>query len=128
MSQARTEAGRHEQKRAAAAERLRQLGFPTIQLRTDGLADLHRATGLLGRATGREAEAGRVLGVMDSLLALLDRRRDPGPRPSVLVLAWDQPALRHSGYRPELLAGGDKARRLREAHGAAADPGRGRPG
>jgi ABC-type Fe3+-hydroxamate transport system substrate-binding protein len=78
---------------AAAAERLRQLGFPTIQLRTDGLVDLHRATGLLGRATGREAEAGRVLGVMDSLLALLDRRKDPGLRPSVLVLAWDQPPM-----------------------------------
>ena len=78
---------------AAAAERLRQLGFPTIQLRTDGLTDLHRATGLLGRATGRTAEAGWVLGVMDSLLALLDRRKDSGPRPSVLVLAWDQPPM-----------------------------------
>ena len=78
---------------AAAAVRLRQLGFPTIQLRTDGLADLHRATGLLGRATGRTVEADRVLGAMDSLLALLDRRKDSGRRPSVLVLAWDQPPM-----------------------------------
>lgn len=47
--------------------------------------------------------------VDDSVAALIARE------PHWRVLAWDQPALRHSGYRPELLAGGDKARRLREA-------------
>lgn len=80
-------------KNAAAALRLRQLGVPTIQLRTDNLADLDRATGLLGRAAGHEEEAGALTRRTDSALARLDRRRIPGPKPSVLVLAWDQPPM-----------------------------------
>ena len=47
--------------------------------------------------------------VDDSVVSL--RQQEPHWR----VVSFDQPALRHSGYSPELLARGDKAGRLRRA-------------
>ena len=47
--------------------------------------------------------------VDDSVTALLQRE------PHWQLLHWGEPALLHDGYRPELLAGSDKARRLRAA-------------
>ncbi len=89
-----------------AARRLGELGIPVLLLRTDRLADMVRQIALLGRATGREAEA-------DSVLADYARRfaaaRLPGdPRQdtlSVLLLAWDQPpiVLGRGSFLSELL-------------------------
>ncbi|MEB3322689.1 MAG: glycosyltransferase [Synechococcaceae cyanobacterium] len=45
----------------------------------------------------------------DSVIALL------GAEPRWRVVSCDEPALLHSGYRPERLAGGEKAARLRRA-------------
>ncbi|MEB3332348.1 MAG: glycosyltransferase [Synechococcaceae cyanobacterium] len=47
--------------------------------------------------------------VDDSVTALLQRE------PHWRLLHWGEPALLHDGYRPELLAGSDKAQRLRAA-------------
>ncbi len=47
--------------------------------------------------------------VDDSVMALLERE------PHWRVLQWNEPALSHGGYRPELLAGSGKAARLRQA-------------
>lgn len=74
-----------------AARRLRTLGIPTAQLRTDGVEDLRRAARLLGRVTGRDGEARALLGSFDGALAQATRHRVE--RPSVLLLAWDQPPL-----------------------------------
>lgn len=73
----------------AAAARLRALGVATLQLRTDGLADLARAVRLLGTVTSTSAEAERVVARMDSAVAAATR--PPAARPSILILAWDQP-------------------------------------
>lgn len=73
----------------AAAARLRALGVATLQLRTDGLADLARAIRLLGALTSRSMEAEEVVARMDAAVTAATR---PGAaRPTVLVLAWDQP-------------------------------------
>src|SRR5690606_11219145 len=41
----------------AAVERLRALGTPVLQVRTDRISDVLRLADLLGRAVGREASA-----------------------------------------------------------------------
>lgn len=94
---------------AAAAERLRGLGVPTVQLRTDTFDDLARNAELLGRAVGVADSARGVTAHLQSALAQLDRRQDsPGPR--VLILAWDQPPMTigRGSFQHELveLAGG----------------------
>jgi ABC-type Fe3+-hydroxamate transport system substrate-binding protein len=76
----------------SAAERLRSLGIPVVQLRTDTFADLRRITLLLGSATGRADQARQLLAGLDSGLAAVDRRGRPDP-PRVLILAWDQPPM-----------------------------------
>ena len=77
---------------AAAAARLRELGVPAIQLRTDSFDDLARNAELLGRALGSSDSADAVIAVLRAGLARLDRRQDSsGLR--VLILAWDQPPM-----------------------------------
>ncbi|HEU4763514.1 MAG TPA: helical backbone metal receptor [Gemmatimonadales bacterium] len=84
---------------AAAADRLRGLGIPTLLLRTDRLEDVPRVARILGAATGHVASA-------DSLDAAYRRALDsasvppsagaparPSARPSVLLLAWEDPPL-----------------------------------
>ncbi len=74
-----------------AADRLRSLGIPAVQLRLDRLSDVARATELLGQATGLAAHA-------DSLIQRLRREvesaaRDRADPPGVVVLVWDQPPI-----------------------------------
>jgi ABC-type Fe3+-hydroxamate transport system substrate-binding protein len=87
-----------------AATRLRALGVPALIVRTDRLEDVPRVARLLGLATGHAAAA-------DSLGRAFDRALDSvsvppssavsasGPsgsppfRPTVLLLAWDDPPL-----------------------------------
>lgn len=76
---------------ALAVEQLRRFGIATLQLRTDTFDDLARHATLLGRATGREREAERLMARTDSALRAHDRTGTGGPR--VLILAWDQPPM-----------------------------------
>lgn len=94
-----------------AASRLADLGIPTLQLRTDRLADVPRLARLLGRATGRAAAA-------DSIAARFERDLDaarvaPASPPSVFLLVWDEPltTVGPSSFLSELvvLAGGRNA-------------------
>ncbi len=94
-----------------AAQRLDDLGIPVLLLQTDRLADMVRQVALLGRATGREAEA-------DSVLTDYARRLEAARHPeeirdaalSVLLLVWDQP--------PIILGSGSFLSELLEAAGA----------
>jgi ABC-type Fe3+-hydroxamate transport system substrate-binding protein len=76
---------------ALAAGQLRKLGVATIQLRTDRLGDLDRAIGLLGAVTGHASAADSVRRRLREDLA--SARRTPARRPTMLLLAWDQPPI-----------------------------------
>ncbi len=76
---------------ATAAARLRQLGVAAVQLRTDRLEDLGRASRVLGRLAGREEPAARLTQAMDSALAALPGNDRDGP--TVLLVVWDQPPM-----------------------------------
>jgi len=82
----------HSASNATAAGRLRELGVPVLQLRTDGLGDLDRLLGLLGRAVGREATADSLRAAIATQLAEVSAPRDTAA-PTVFLLAWDQPPM-----------------------------------
>lgn len=96
----------------SAATRLRDLGIPAIQVRSDLLADVPRLARLFGRLTARTASA-------DSLSAAFERELEsatvPSPRrpPSVFLLVWDEPPMTvgRGSYLSELIerAGGINA-------------------
>ena len=77
-----------------AAERLRGLGIPVLELATDRIADIGRITRLLGRALDLEDRADSVATAVDRDLAAatVDSTRQTG-RPRVFILAWDRPAM-----------------------------------
>lgn len=75
-----------------AADRLRALGIPVVQLRTDSFDDLKRNAALLGEATGTSAGAAAMSARLQASLSEADRRGGPRP-PRVLILAWDQPPM-----------------------------------
>ncbi|HEU5219321.1 MAG TPA: helical backbone metal receptor [Gemmatimonadales bacterium] len=76
----------------AAAERLRALGIPTLELATDRMEDFDRITRLLGAALGVAAQADSV--VERTRRDLAAASRSPlEHRPSVFILAWDRPAM-----------------------------------
>jgi iron complex transport system substrate-binding protein len=77
---------------ARISARLRQLGVPSLRLNTDGLRDVRRAAGLLGRLTGHEREADSVITVFDTALASATLPADSA-RPKVLLLVWEQPPM-----------------------------------
>jgi ABC-type Fe3+-hydroxamate transport system substrate-binding protein len=95
-----------------AAERLRSLGIPAIRVRTDLLADVPRLARLLGALTGRARSADSLATAFDSALASATVTAT-GRRPSVFILAWDQPPMTigRGSYLSELLerAGGVNA-------------------
>ena len=74
------------------ADRLRQLGIPAVQLRTDNLVDLDRHLELLGRATGRTGQADALREHIRGELANASGAARPGA-PSIFILAWDQPPM-----------------------------------
>lgn len=77
-----------------AAERLRGLGVPTLELATDRIADIDRITRLLGLALGMREAAESLVAHTDRDLAASSRPPDlPTSRPSVFILAWDRPAM-----------------------------------
>lgn len=77
---------------SAAAARLQKLGIPVVQLAVDRLADVPRVLGLLGTLTGHEREADSVSAVFRAELAEVTIT-DTAGRPSVFILAWDQPPM-----------------------------------
>ncbi|HET9275018.1 MAG TPA: helical backbone metal receptor, partial [Gemmatimonadales bacterium] len=76
----------------AAAERLRGLGVPVLELDFNSLADFRRITRLVGSVLGAARSA-------DSLLAAFDRALEaaaPAPAaapPTVFILVWDRPPI-----------------------------------
>jgi iron complex transport system substrate-binding protein len=95
---------------AAAAARLRALGIAVVQLRTDALASVPGHTRLLGTLTGHPATADSVVTAFELGLDSATVTVDSASRPSVLILAWDQPpmAIGAGSYLDELVhrAGG----------------------
>ena len=93
----------------AAAERLRELGIPAIQVRSDLLADVPRLARLFGRLLGATR-------VADSLSRAFERDladatvAAPASPPSVFLLVWDEPPMTvgRGSYLSELIerAGG----------------------
>lgn len=77
---------------APAARRLRTLGVPVLELRTDRIADLERIIRLLGRVLGLEPAADSLVAAIRADIARATRGAGPG-RPSVFLLAWDRPPL-----------------------------------
>ncbi|HET7024595.1 MAG TPA: helical backbone metal receptor [Gemmatimonadales bacterium] len=80
---------------ADAVARLHALGVPTLVVRTDRLADVPRIARLLGTATGHatgaDSVAARFTRALDSVS--VEPSAPPALRPSVLLLAWDDPPL-----------------------------------
>lgn len=77
---------------AAAVRRLRELGIPVFQARTDRVADVPRLARALAHLTGHSAAA-------DSLAARYGRELEAATvpavadPPSVFLLVWDQPPM-----------------------------------
>lgn len=97
---------------AQAAERFRASGIAVLTLRMDQLDDVARLARLLGPAIGHKVTGDSLGAALDSALAI-DRARqaqDTSARPSVLLLAWDQPpiAIGAGSFQSEILtlAGG----------------------
>jgi len=82
----------HSGMNAAAIEQLEQLGIATASVRLDGLADLSRAALLLGRLTGDSARADTLVRAFERELAAVSAVPSDD-RPSVLLLAWDNPPI-----------------------------------
>jgi iron complex transport system substrate-binding protein len=81
-----------------AADRLRALGIPTLELATDRIADIARITRMLGQALGLREAAESLLATTERDLAAASTA--PGLpssaapiRPTVFILAWDRPAM-----------------------------------
>jgi len=90
---------------ASAAERLRSLGIPAIQVRSDALADVPRLAQLLGRLTGHEHQADSVARTFERDLAAATVK-PPAHPPGVFILVWDEPPMTvgAGSYLSELLA------------------------
>lgn len=74
---------------AATAQRLREMGYPTLLVRTDLLEDVAKVAMLLGRATGHEEASDSLVAAFRTSLAAATTRDPAGP--TVFILAWDQP-------------------------------------
>jgi len=95
---------------AEAAEQLRALGVAVVQLRTDALASVPGHARLLGTVTGHTATADTVIAAFERGIDSATVVVEGATRPSVLILAWDQPpmAIGAGSYLDELVyrAGG----------------------
>lgn len=78
---------------ASAAARLREMGIPAVQLRTDLLADVPRLARLLGRLTGRDREGDSVARAFEAAMDSLPPPVDSTGAPSVLMLVWTRPPM-----------------------------------
>ncbi|MGH7702178.1 MAG: helical backbone metal receptor, partial [Gemmatimonadales bacterium] len=96
---------------ADASARLRESGVAALRLNMDHLADVSRLARLLGPLVERRAGGDSLATSFDSALAGQERRGAAGPRPRILLLAWDQPpiAIGAGSFQSEILrlAGGE---------------------
>ena len=76
-----------------AIEQIESLGINTVSVRTDRLADLVRATRLLGRVTGTVEKADSLVASFERELAVLEASRPTGPVLNALILTWDNPPI-----------------------------------
>ena len=76
-----------------AIEQIESLGINMVSVRTDRLADLVRATRLLGRVTGTTERADSIVLAFDLALAELAESRPRDSIPSALILTWDNPPI-----------------------------------
>lgn len=76
-----------------AAERLRSLGVPVLELATDRIADQERIIRLLGRALVAEPTADSLNAAIQRDLASAGPSARPPDPPTVFILAWDRPAM-----------------------------------
>jgi len=88
----------------SAAARLRALGIPALQVRSDQLSDVPRLARLLGRLTDRTAAADSLIAEFE---AELEAATVPSPADplSVFLLVWDQPPMTvgRGSYLTELI-------------------------
>jgi iron complex transport system substrate-binding protein len=71
---------------ARAAKGFTELGIPTIACPMHSLPDVKAALTRVGGAVGREAEAARLVGVIDAALDAAAAGRQAGERPRVLIV------------------------------------------
>jgi iron complex transport system substrate-binding protein len=76
-----------------AIARLEQLGVATVSLQTDDLDDLERAAQLLGVITDQKATSDSLIEWLGVEIAALRASREPGPLPTALMVAWDNPPI-----------------------------------
>jgi ABC-type Fe3+-hydroxamate transport system substrate-binding protein len=86
----------HSGSNAAAAERLRALGVPTVRLSVDRLSDVPRVARLLGGVTERQSTADSLAAEFDRELERATAQLDRNPI-RVLIVAWDQPPMAIGG-------------------------------
>jgi ABC-type Fe3+-hydroxamate transport system substrate-binding protein len=77
---------------AGVAERLRELGVPTVRVNTDALSSVPRLARMLGNLTGQERAADSVAAAFDTALASATRPMQDR-RSKVLLLVWEQPPM-----------------------------------
>jgi iron complex transport system substrate-binding protein len=96
---------------AAAIARLHTLGIATDTIRMDRLADVIAGARRFGRLTGTTRVADSLAAAFAAALDSARAAPAPGPRPRVLLLAWDVPPVVIGGgsFQDELvsLAGAD---------------------
>ncbi len=91
-----------------ALQQLRRAGVAAAQLDMNHLADVPRLARLLGPMLGRARTADSLAAAFDGEIAALanDTLTLRSPRPTVLLLAWDQPpiAIGAGSFQSEILA------------------------
>lgn len=88
-----------------AAERFRAAGSAVLQLDFNHLADVSRLARLIGPLVGRAQAGDSLARVLEQELARI-RLPSDSTRPSVLILAWDQPpmAIGAGSFQSEILS------------------------
>lgn len=94
---------------AAALARFRAAGIAAVQFGIDHLADVPRLARLLGPAVGRAAAGDSLAAAFEAGVAAAASRAGETPdssRPTVLLLAWDQPpiAIGAGSFQSEIVA------------------------
>jgi ABC-type Fe3+-hydroxamate transport system substrate-binding protein len=93
---------------AEALRQLRGAGIAAAELSMDHLADVSRLARLLGPVLGHRASADSLAATFDSAIAAAakDTLASTVPRPSVFLIAWDQPpiAIGAGSFQSEILA------------------------
>jgi ABC-type Fe3+-hydroxamate transport system substrate-binding protein len=93
---------------AEALSQLRAAGIAAAQFTIDHLGDVSRLARLLGPVLARTTGGDSLAAAFDSAIAAIGRDTLTlvGPRPSVLLLAWDQPpiAIGRGSFQSEILA------------------------